>query len=189
MEYSTPGNDSSVGCGLLGCAGGLLLGFFGGGLLLVGLSLLLALQATPIGASAAAGPDLRLTVREEFLNRAIQAAGGQETRVDILPGNQVRLEANTSVAVLGLTLPVQVKTLFSLQATPQAIQANLIDMQVQGVELTPELQALLGANTASINQELDGMIAEMADVLGAPLILTGLSTGETELWLEASEQR
>lgn len=189
--YEAPPPEDSVGYGLLGCAGGILAGLLGGAILLLVASLLLALNTTVSPTTNTGGaPDLRLTVREEALNKFAQSSSDVPVQLDLLPGNQVSMQADTTVSALGVTLPVQMSGLFGVQITPQSsLEVRLIKANVSGVELPQDtLAASFNEPLAAINQNLNEMVKNSAALLGVPLILTGLGTTDTELWLEARTQ-
>lgn len=187
MYESAPPNDSP-GYGLFGCAGGILAGLLGGGILLLVASLVLALNTTvsPV-TGLGATPDLRLTVREEALNKFAQNTAKTPVQLDLLPGNQVSMKANSTVSALGVTVPVQISGLFGVQITPQStIEVRLIQANVSGVDIPQDtLVASFNDPLAAINQNLNEMIKNSSTLLGAPLVLTGLGTTDTTLWLEA----
>lgn len=184
--YESPPPDDSVGYGLLGCAGGILAGLLGGVILLLAASLVVALTTT-ISPATNPGPDLHLTVREEALNKFAQSSAEVPVQLDLLPGNQVNMQANTTVSALGVTLPVQMSGVFGVQITPQSsLEVRLIKANVSGVEMPQDtLAASFNEPLAAINQNLNEMITNSSTLLGVPLILTGLGTTDTELWLEA----
>jgi hypothetical protein len=189
MKNQPATDTNSIGCGVLGCAGGLILGLIGGGLLLVVLSLLLATGSSipPASAAADAAPDLRLTVTESFLSRAIQDDTEDSVTVDVLPDNQFKVVFDTEVALFGAPLPVQVTGLFGLQLVGPSVEVRLLDTQVLGVNLPPELTNFFDDNLPSINQEVNQALQEVSTALGAQLILTDLSTDENRLRFEARE--
>jgi hypothetical protein len=107
--------------------------------------------------------------------------------LDILPGNQVSLAADTSVTALGVPVPVQLQGLFGLHVANQSVEVRLIDSQVLGLDLPPELTNFFDRDVALVNQNLATMLANLSTLMGAPLALTGLGTTETDLWLEIRE--
>jgi hypothetical protein len=188
--YDQPiSRDDSVGYGLAGCAGGILAGIFGGGILLLVLSMILAITATtPVPMPTEDVPDLRLNLSEPLLNRLAQAQSqAPGVHLDILPGNRVGLTADTSVSAFGVSVPVQIQGLFGLQITNQAIEVRLIDSQVSGITLPPEMTHFFEQDVAAVNQNLAEIITNLSTLMGAPLTLTGLGTTDTELWLEIRE--
>jgi hypothetical protein len=190
MYESAPPHDS-VGYGLLGCAGGILAGLLGGGILLLVASLALALNAAVLPAPASgATPDLRLTVREEAFNQFAQSTAETPVQLDLLPGNQVSMKADTTVSAFGVTVPVQITGLFGVQISPQSsIEVRLIQANVSGVDLPQDtLAASFNDPLAAINQDLNEMVKNSSTLLGVPLVLTGLGTTDTTLWLEARTQ-
>lgn len=183
-----PPPPNSIGKGLLGCAGGILLGLLGGGLLLVLASLVIAVMApTPTAPETAAVPGLRVTMSEASLNQFAQRTAGGPVQLDLLPGNQINLTSDTSVTAFGVTVPVQITGRFGLQITPQStVEVRLIEAGVSGVDLPPETTAsLFDSQLPALNQSLNKILVEAATQLGTPLALTGLGTTDTELWLEA----
>jgi len=191
MDYQQPPTESSPGCGLLGCAGGVLIGLFGGGLFLILLSFMMALNTpiAPATSAASSGPDLRLTIQEDALNRLVSASieDVEHARVDIVPGNQVSLALETTVSAFGRTIPLQITGIFGLELIDQALHVRLIDSQVAGAALPSELEDFFSSDLDIINQDLNEALSRISDVLGAPITLTGLGTTETELWIEARE--
>lgn len=188
-DYPPPAAaDDSMGYGFWGCAAGLLAGFFGGGLLLFFLSLALAINATvPIAPTAEAAPDLRVTLAETALNQLAQNNAAEGVQLDILPGNQVNMLAHTTVSAFGVAVPVQLKGLFGIQITNQSsLEVRLIEAQVPGFDLPPEvMRDFFNGPLAMVNQNLNGTLRNASAGLGVPLVLTGLGTTDTELWLEA----
>lgn len=189
--YESPPPHGSIGYGLFGCAGGILAGLLGGGILLLLASLVMALNGviSPAAGSSAA-PDLRLTVREEALNQFAQSTTETPVQLDLMPGNQVNMKADTSVSAFGMIVPVQITGLFGVQITPQSsIEVRLIQANVSGVDLPQDsLAASFNDPLAAINQNLNEMVKNSSTLLGVPLVLTGLGTTDTTLWLEARTQ-
>jgi hypothetical protein len=179
----------SIGCGLLGCAGGLLLGLFGGSLLLILVSFGWAVTSTvtPALPPPSPNPDLRLVLHEDFLNRVGQDSLGDTARLDILPGNRLSVAVDTDLSAFGLSGPVQITGLFELQLIGQSLEVRLIDLQVSGLDLPPEMTNFFDANLAAINQDLNLVLEEVSAILGRPIVLTGLGTDQTSLWIEARE--
>lgn len=168
----------------MGCATGLVIGMFGCGLLLVLLAFISASQPVTAEAPQTGHPDLRLTVQEEFFSRFVQSATAETIQVDILPGNRISVTMNTTVSAFGQSLPVEVVPVFGLQAAGQALEVRLVDMQVNGVTLTPELEEAIAQNLPDINQRANQMLQNLSAALGMPFVITGLGTGESEFWLE-----
>ncbi len=129
-------NQNSIGFGLLGCLGGILLGI-GGGALLVGLASwgIAINQPMPLHSITPADqPDLRVTVTEDFLNRyAEQPVDGAMT-LDILPQNQLQVKTNSMVEVLGVTMSVQATGLFVVETIGPALQIRLLQTEVFGLD-------------------------------------------------------
>ncbi|MBI1880582.1 MAG: hypothetical protein HYR94_20585 [Chloroflexi bacterium] len=183
-----PAPADSIGYGLWGCAAGILAGLLGGGLLLIVVSLVAALTtAIPATAQVDAMPDLRLTISEDTLNQFAQNTAGGPVQLDLLPGNQVNMQADTTMSAFGVTAPVQITGLFGLQITPPAsIEVRLIEVNVAGFDLPQDtLTGLFNSPLSMINRDLNTMIENASTRLGVPLVLTGLGTTDTELWLEA----
>jgi hypothetical protein len=128
-----------------------------------------------------------VTLAETALNQLAQNNANNQVQLDILPGNQVRLAADTSVSAFGVSVPVQVIGLFGISITGQtSLEVRLMDVQVSGVELPPELSRDFFSSPLSIlNQDLNRMLGDASSMVGVPLTLTGLGTTDTELWLEA----
>ncbi len=179
----------SLGCSLLGCAGGLLLGLFGGSLLLILLSFGGAVTSTvaPALPPPNPGPDLRLIFHENFLNRVGQDSLGDTARIDILPGNRLNVVVDTDLSAFGLSMIVQVTGLFELQLLDQSLAVRLIETQVSGLDLPPEVTDFFDDNLPAINQDLNLALEEVSAAWGRPIILTGLGTNQTSLWVEARE--
>ena len=188
MESQQTSFESSVGCGLLGCAGDLILAFLGGGVLLIGLSLALAvLSPDPVPPASTATADLRLTVHEDFLNRFGQAAAVENVRVDILPGQRFNLVVDTSVSILGTSVPVQITGLFQILLNGQTIEIRLLDTKLSDLALPSELTSYFDDSLSEINKELNIALNNMTNALGVPLIFVALGSDETTFWLEARE--
>jgi hypothetical protein len=174
---------------MLGCISGILAGLVGGGLLLAGLSLALALLAPiPQASQSGASPALRVTLGEASLNKIARQTAGGPVQLDILPGNQISFKTDTTVSVLGTAVPVQLTGLFGVQITPQSIiEVRLIKADVSGFDLPQEtIAASFNGPVSALNQNLNQVVQTASTILGAPLILSGLGTTDTELWLEAS---
>ncbi len=188
-EYGqAPAPADSPGYSLLGCAAGILAGLLGGGLLLLLVSLALAvISPLPAAAKAEATPAVRLTLDETTLNKFAQNTAEGAVQLDILPGNQVNMKAETTISAFGVTVPAQITGLFGLQITPQSsVEVRLIKAEVPGFDLSPEvINGLFSSPLAALNQNLNGMVAKASTQLGLPLQLSGLGTTDTELWLEA----
>ena len=183
-----PTPTDSIGYGLWGCAGGILVGLVGGGLLLVVVSLVMALTtAIPAAAQADAIPDLRLTISEDTINQVARNTAGSPVQLDLLPANQVDMKADTTISTFGVTVPVQISALFGIQITPQSsIEVRLIEANVAGFDVPQEALAdLFNGPLSTVNQDLNTMMVNALTRLGVPLVLTGLGTTDTELWLEA----
>jgi hypothetical protein len=181
--------SDSIGYGSLGCAGGLLLGLFGGGLLLVLLSLGWAVVSpAPAPAPAAgAGSDLRLTLSEPFLNRVVRDSMGEAAQVDVLPDNQLSVSLEADASELGLPISIPVMALFELQLLGQSLNLSLVDVQVSGFTAPPQLLNFFNDRVPVVNRNLNMALEELSNTLGAPLVLTGLGTDQTSFWVEARE--
>lgn len=179
--------SDSIGCSSLGCAGGLLLGLFGGGLLLVLLSLGWA-AVSPLPAPApAAGSDLRLTLSEPFLNRVVRDSMGETAQVDVLPDNQLSVSLEADASELGLPISIPVMALFEMQLLGQSLNLSLVDVQVSGFSAPPQLLSFFNDRVPLVNRNLNMALEELSNTLGTPLVLTGLGTDETSFWIEARE--
>jgi hypothetical protein len=181
--------SDSIGCSSLGCAGGLLLGLFGGGLLLVLLSLgWAAVSPLPAPAPAAGtGSDLRLTLSEPFLNRVVRDSMGETAQVDVWPDNQLSVSLEADASELGLPISIPVMALFELQLLGQSLNLSLVDVQVSGFTAPPQLLSLINDRTLVVNRDLNMALEELSNTLGTPLVLTGLGTDQTSFWIEARE--
>ena len=184
-ENQSPAPGRLAGYGAIGCAAGLVAGMFGCGLLLILLAFFSALQPVSTEPPQATDPDLRLTVQEEFFSRFVQSSTAETIQVDVLPGNRISVSLNTTVLAFGQSLPIEVVPVFGLQAAGQDLEVRLIDLQVNGVTLTPELEEAVAQNLPDINQRANQMLQDLASALGMPVVITGLGTGEREFWLEA----
>lgn len=191
MSHQYSFNEDPIGCGLVGCLGGVILGLFGGGILLVIAALTAAIVTPmpPLTPSSQAHPDLRVTVDEGFLNRFTDQPAEGTIRIDVLPDNQVQLIANTTIQAFGVTTPVQITGLFEIQLTQQKLQVQLIDTQVLGIPLPPELANFFSEDLIIINQDLSAMIDDASGVLGTAIIVSDVSTTESQIQLEIREIR
>jgi hypothetical protein len=183
-----PATSTGAGCGLLGCLGGVILGLFGGAFLAVAIALFLAISAPVPGMAPTApgNPDIKITLTEDFLNRYAAAQPTEGTvEIDLKPANQVQINANTVADVLGLPVPVQITGLFQFEVTPQAVQISLLDTQVFGLDI--ELSGLFDEDIAQINQEIDTLMQDVSQTLGAPMTLSGFSTTDTTIDIEMRE--
>lgn len=187
-SISTISGDEA-GWGIFGCLSGLILGVIGGVMLLVAVSLLAAL----FGASPSPGPtppgkpDLRITLEENFINRFAAQPTAETVKLDVLPGNQVKLTVDTTVEALGLQVPVQIAGLFQVQYIGQTLQVTLLDTQVVGVSIPLDLTGYFAQNTAVINQELNLMVSEISKTFNAPVVITNLSTTDNQILLNIRE--
>lgn len=181
--------EDSLGCGALGCAGGLLLGVFGGGFLLILVALVWAMSASVPSPSPAdsSQTDLRLTLHETFLNRVVQDTTGGMARLDIMPENRLVVTSDVDVSSLGLSVPIQVIGIFELQLAGQSLDLHLVDMEISGLNLPVDLSGVFDSDVAAVNQDLNMALQELSAGLGTPIVLTGLSSDETSLLIEARE--
>lgn len=177
-------SQSSVGCALAGCLGGLLLGFFGSALILIVLAFFSALD-TPIAPPLSTNPDLDITLTEEFLNRFAQQSAADNISIDVLPGNRVQVLANTVVQVFGMQVPVQITGLFEIQLIGQSLQVVLLETQVAGIDL--DLSDFFKGDIAIVNQDIQTILDEVSTNVGTPVTATGLSTTETQIHIEVTE--
>lgn len=181
--------DDPIGCGLLGCLGGLAFGLFGSMAVLVAATFLVALSASVPMPQFTTGPDLRVTVDENFINRFAEQPTDGTIQLDIMPNNQVAIVGNTTLDVLGTPTPVQVTGIFELHLAGQTLQVNLIDTQVAGFSLPPELNNFFVDDVPLINQNLNSMASDISGVLGVPVIFTNISTNNVEIQLDIREAR
>jgi len=185
---STISRDEA-GWGVFGCLSGLIIGLFGGVLLLVVISVTVAL----LGAFPAPGPtppgkpDLRVTLEENFINRFAAQPTAETVNLDILPGNQVKLTVDTTVEALGVQMPVQLVGLFQVQFIGQTLQVTLLDTQVLGISIPLDLSGYFDQNTAAINQELNLMVSEISNTFDAPVVITNLNTTDNQILLDIRE--
>jgi hypothetical protein len=196
--------ESSIGCGLLGCVGDLIVGFFGGGLLLILLSLAVAILSPDPPPPVRHPPaDSRLTVQEDFLNRFVQTSAQEAStqepstqegsvpegvQIDILPGRQFNIAVDTSVSVLGTTVPIQVVGLFELRLSGPTVEIHLLDTKVSDVTLPAELTEFFAGTLVEVNKELNIALDNMSAALGIPLVIVDINSDETTFWLEAEVQ-
>lgn len=182
--------ESSVGCGLLGCAGDVILGFLGGGVLLIVLSLVVAVVSPdPVPPASTAAADFRLTVHEDFLNRFVQSSAVENVRVDILPGQRFNIFVDTSVSVLGTSIPVQITGLFEVRLNDPTVEIRLLDTRVSDVTLPSALTGYFDDSLSELNEELNIALNNMSTALDVPLILVALGSDDTSFWLEARAAR
>lgn len=188
LDQPSPPPSDSIGCGFAGCLGGLALGLVGGGLLLFLISLVSALSAPiPVLDPSLTGPDIRIAVTEDFLNRQVGQTTDGAASIDILPGNQVRFIISTNLDLLGASSPVEIIGLLQLQAAANTVMVSLIDTQVSGVALPPGMGDLLNEDIAVINQDIAAATAELSSQLGAPITVTGVTTDDRQIQLEVRQ--
>jgi hypothetical protein len=168
-----------------------LFGLVGGGLFLVILALTLAvlrpdpvLEPTPPGR-----PDLRATIGENFLNRFIEQPAEGSVRVNVISNNQVEIIADTIIQGFGLNVPAQIVGRFEIELANQSLVIRLLDTQVQGIELPPELVDVFSSEIPLINQNLQMMTEQISQRLGIPITFTGLRTDENQIQIEVREAR
>jgi hypothetical protein len=163
--------------------GAFLVGIIG----VVFLSLVMALMAPVPAPTPGAIPDVRLTVSESFLNRFVRTSIADEAvQVDILPGGQFSFVVDTSVAALGLSIPVHLTGLFDVQPSGgQMLEVRLLETQMADMVLPPELNDFFAGSLANVNNELNIAVNNMSTALGAPLNFTGVGSTESTFWLEA----
>lgn len=173
----------------LGCLGGILIGLIGGAGLLIVLSLVMAVTTSlpPANPTPPDQADLQITVDEAFLNRYIDQPIDGTTSLDILPGNQAQVVADTGVEVFGVQVPIQVIGTFALQPKGQTVEIVLLDTQISGVDLPLDLSGIFSEDIAQVNQQLNAAIDKMAATIGAPVAITGLTTTDTAIKLEFRE--
>ena len=185
QQYSTI--DDPVGCGLLGCLGGFLLGLFGG-ITLVAVATLTAALAAPMPTlEPSTGPDLQIRLDEGFINRFAEQPTDGTIHIDILPNNQVAIIGTTTLESFGLQAPVQITGIFELQFSNNTLQVNLINTEVAGMALPPELNNFFVDDIPLINANLSTMVDEVSRVLGVPVIITNISTDNVHIQLEIRE--
>lgn len=189
MHHQYSFNEDPIGCGLLGCLGGIILGVFGGTILLVIVAFTAAVVSPlpSLAPSSQTKPDLQVTVDETFLNRFTAQPAEGTIRIDVLPGNQVQLIANTTVPTSGVEVPVQIIGLFEIQFTRQKLQVVLIDSQVLGIPLSPQLADFFSQDLIIINQDLSTIVDEVSGVLSTAIIVSKVSTTESQIQLELME--
>lgn len=187
MHNDQSSMESSLGCGFLGCLGDLIGAFLVGVIGLILLSLVVALIAPVSAPTPTATPDVRLTVSESFLNRFARTSTADESvQVDILPGGQFKFIVDTSVPVLGVSIPVQLTGLFDLQSTGQSLEVRLLETQVSDMTLPPELADFFAGSLSDVNNELNIVISSMSTALGVPLNFVGVGSDSSTFWFEAT---
>jgi hypothetical protein len=178
-----PANKDAVGCGLLGCLGGIIAGIAGGALVLVLAALFVAVTAPdPAPTNSGPEPDLRVNLTEDFLNRYIEQPADSSIAVNVLPGNQFELTANTTVDALGMALPVQLIGRLQLTTNGQTPQVALLSSRVVGLDF--ELQGLFSEDVQTINQNLQQMVDDTAATVGYPINVTGITTTDNAVQVE-----
>lgn len=187
MHNDQSSMESSLGCGFLGCLGDLIGAFVVGVIGLILLSLVFALIAPVPAPTSTAAPDVRLTVSESFLNRFVRTSTADESvQVDILSGGQFQFIVDTSVLVLGVSIPVQLTGLFDLQSTGQSLEVRLLETQIADMSLPPELADFFAGSLSDVNNELNIAISSMSAALGVPLNFVGVGSDGSTFWLEAT---
>ncbi len=184
-------NPNAVGCGLFGCLAGLVFGLFAGGILLLFAAVVTALATPmpPLPATPPHTPDLQVTITENFLNIFARQPADGVVSIDILPSDQVALMGQTSWDTLGVQTPLQVTGLFQIHVTPQAVQVVLINTEVSDPDFPPELNNFFAEDTPLINQDLQMMIERVSQTLGVPVIITGLTTNNSQIQIGVREVR
>ena len=184
-------HEDPAGCSLLGCLGGLLIGLVGGLLLLIFAAVVAAATATmpSIEPDTDLAPDLHLTVAEGFLNRYTEQPPTGSVAIDIIPGNEIQLVVKTNVELSGGTAPVQIIGRFELLNTPQGLEIQLMDTQVVDSPLPLDLSDYFGPDLRLINQQVQLLVDEIARGLGNSILVTDLSTTDTQIRLEIKEVR
>lgn len=186
---SNDSGQNSIGCGLLGCLGGIAFGLLGGGILLVVISIILAIT-TSLPAPEPTPPDqadIQVTVDEEFLNRFLEQPPEGRVTLDIRPGNQIQVRANMPVDLFGSPIPIEMTSLFVLQPQGQTVDVTLLDTQISGLDLQLDLSDLFNEDITTVNQDLSGAIDEIAATLGVPVIITGLTTTDSTIEISLRE--
>ena len=107
--------------------------------------------------------------------------------MNVVPRNQVELVVDTVLQGFGLNVPAQITGRFEIQLASQTLAVRLVDTQVQGLQLPPELTDVFSRDVPLINQNLQTMINEMSQRMGISIIFTGLSTDENGIQIEARE--
>jgi len=187
MPNDLSSQESSLGCGVLGCLGDLIGAFFAGVIGLVLLSTVVALIAPVPALTTSATPDVRLTVSESFLNRFVRSATTDESvQVDVLPGGQAKFIVDTSISALGVSIPVQLTGLFDLQSTGRSLEIHLLETQVSELALPPELTDFFAKSLTEVNDELNVATSNLSTALGVPLNFVGVGSDASTFWLEAT---
>ncbi|GAB4452365.1 MAG: hypothetical protein Kow0031_34790 [Anaerolineae bacterium] len=178
-----PAHEDAVGCGLLGCLGGVVAGIAGGALLLLLAAFFMAVAAPdPAPAAPGSAPDLRVTLTEDFLNRYIIQPADSSVTVNVLPNNQFELTANTTVDAFGIQVPVQLVGLLQLTTNGQTPQVALLNTRVVGLDF--ELPGLFSEDLQTINQNLQLMVDDITAAVGFPVAVTGVTTSDSEVQVE-----
>jgi len=190
MSHQYSFNEDPIGCGLVGCLGGLIFGLVGGGILLVVAALTAAIVTPmPSPTPSQTQPDLQVTVDESFLNRFTNQPAEGMIRIDVLPDNQVQLIVNTTIQIFGAATPVQITGLFEMQLIQQKLQVQLIDTQVLGIPPSVELANFFSEDLSIINQDLNAIIDDISGVLGTSIVVSNVNTTETQIQLDIQEIR
>jgi hypothetical protein len=134
-------------------------------------------------------PDLQLTVAEGFLNRYAEQPPAGSVAIDIIPRNEIQLVVKTNVELSDGTAPVQIIGRFELLNTAQGLEIQLMDTQVVDSPLPLDLSDYFGPDLRLINQQLDLLVGEIARGLGNSIMVTDLSTTDTQIRLEIKEVR
>ena len=178
---------NSVGCGLAGCLGGLLISFLGSAFILILLAFFSALDAPvpTISPPLSTSPDLRITLSENFLNRFAQQSAPDAISIDVLPGNRVQVVVDSAVQAFGIQMPVQITGLFEIKLEGQSLRVTLLDTRVAGIDL--DLSDFFSGDIAVVNRNVQTMFDELSANVGIPMTATGLNTTGTEIHIEVTE--
>jgi hypothetical protein len=187
MDNQQTSLESSVGCGLAGCAGGVFLGVLGGSLLIIFFALGLAGASSVPASLPAATADLRVAVSENFLNQFIQPSSEDSVRVDVLPSRQFLLTVDTSISLLGVTIPFRLEGLFDVQLTNQSLVLRILETKISDATLPPQALNFFSLALPGINQEINTALDNLSTTLGIPLVLVDAGSDEDTFWLEARE--
>jgi hypothetical protein len=141
----------------------------------------------PALAPASVGPDLRILLTEDFLNRQVGQTTDGAANLDILPGNQVRFVISANLDLFGASSPVEIIGLLQLQPAANTVMVSLVDTQVSGVALPPGMGDLLNDDIAVINQDIGAAMADLSNQLGAPITITGLTTDDRQIQIEVRQ--
>ncbi|MCB0212323.1 MAG: hypothetical protein KDJ52_23480, partial [Anaerolineae bacterium] len=82
---------------------------------------------------------------------------------------------------------IQVVGSFALQPQGQSVEVVLLDTQITGFDVSLDLTGLFNEDITMVNQELNSAINEVETTVGAPVVITGLTTTDTMIQLELRE--